>query len=89
MAIGLGKGFRVASVNETLATRSRATFAYRINFKTIGFNNKDPMNEWCEQRCQGLWKSETFFAIYWQFELESDAIMFYLRWATSDGNVIK
>jgi hypothetical protein len=81
--------FRTASIQEILATRSRATFSYRINFDAIGYNNLDPMREWCHENCEGLWRCETHHALYWQFEEERDAMMFTLRWSGSDGNKLK
>ena len=89
MAIGLGKKMRIASVQEILATRARATFPYRINFEKLGYTNLDPMKKWCEENCQGLWRNEQYYAIYWQFEDEKDATMFMLRWGTAEGNVVK
>jgi len=70
---------KVASVNEILATRARASFSHRINFETIGYLNVDEMKWWCEEKCEGLWRSETYHALYFQFELERDAMMFMLR----------
>lgn len=72
-----------------LATRARATFAYRVNFNTIGYDNVEPMKEWCRKNCEGLWRSETQYALYWQFELERDATMFMLRWSGANGNQVK
>ena len=89
MATGLGNGLKIASVNEILATRARAIFPYRINFHAIGYDNKELMKEWCESNCQGIWRSETYYAIYWQFELETDATMFMLRWGTAPGNELR
>ena len=77
---------RVASVNEILATRARATFSYRINFDTIGYETLPKMKEWCEEQCQGLWRSHTTHALYFQFAEERDATMFMLRWGGADGN---
>jgi len=89
MAIGLDKGMKVASMNEILSTRSRATFIYRINFNSIQLGNVDKMKAWCEENCEGLWRSETYHALYFQFELERDAMMFMLRWGTAEGNKLK
>ena len=82
---------KLASPNlqDILATRSRATFSYRINFNTIGYGNIEPMKEWCRKNCDGLWSSETQYELYWQFELERDATMFMLRWGGADGNQLK
>jgi len=79
----------VGSINEILATRARATFSYRINFETVGHNTKHDMNRWCDENCAGLWRSETFHALYWQFENERDATMFMLRWGGAEGNKLR
>ena len=89
MAIGFSKGLKVASVNEVLATRARATFSYRINFESIQLGNVDKMKEWCEENCEGLWRSETYHALYFQFAEERDATMFMLRWSNAEGNKLK
>jgi hypothetical protein len=89
MGITLDKGVKVASVDEILATRSRATYSHRINFSTVGYGVKDQMNRWCEENCRGAWHSETYFALYWQFTEERDATMFMLRWGGAEGNKIR
>lgn len=80
---------KIGNMNEILATRSRSVFKYRINFLTIGYDKRHVMNRWCEENCEGLWHSETYYSLYWQFELEQDAMMFMLRWATDEGNKLK
>lgn len=80
---------KTVSLSEIMATRSRAIFSHRINFQTVGYDNLDAMREWCNQRCQGLWRCETHHALYWQFEDEQDATMFMLRWGTAAGNTVK
>lgn len=77
------------NVKQILATRARATFSHRINFETVGYLNIDQMKWWCEENCQGIWKSETHHALYWQFELEQDAMMFMLKWSGAEGNKLK
>ena len=47
------------------------------------------MKQWCEQNCRGIWRSETYFALYWQFTDAQDATMFALRWGTAEGNKLK
>lgn len=79
----------IGSMNEILSTRSRAVFNYRINFDNIKLGNVKKMNDWCEEKCQGIWRSETYHALYFQFELEQDATMFMLRWGTAEGNKLK
>lgn len=80
---------KVANLRDIIATRARSTFAYRINFSTIEISNVDKMKAWCEDKCEGLWKSETYYALYFQFELEKDATMFMLKWGTAEGNKLK
>ena len=77
------------NLSNVLATRARNIFAYRINFDKVGYDNVDKMKSWCETNCEGLWRSETYYAIYWQFEQERDATMFMLRWGTAEGNKLK
>jgi hypothetical protein len=80
---------KIASIQEILATRVRATFSHRINFDRIGYGNLDPMREWCNDQCHGLWRCETTHALYWQFADEKDATMFMLRWGGAEGNKLK
>ncbi len=83
------KGLQVASVNEILATRARATFSHRINFQTVGYETLPKMKEWCEENCEDLWRSESVHALYFQFANERDATMFMLRWGGAEGNTLK
>jgi hypothetical protein len=80
---------RIASVQEILATRARATFSHRINFDLILLDNLDLMREWCFEQCTGLWRCEATHALYFQFEESRDATMFMLRWGTAEGNKLK
>jgi hypothetical protein len=80
---------RTVSIQEILATRARATFNYRVNFDSILRDNVEVMQQWCEKNCEGLWRCETHFALYFQFEEEKDATMFMLRWGTANGNKLK
>ena len=80
---------KVASVNEILATRARATFSHRINFDTIGYDSMDLMRDWCAKNCTGLWRLQHVHALYFQFENERDAMMFMLRWGGAEGNKLK
>jgi hypothetical protein len=80
---------KIASIQEILSTRVRATFSHRINFESIGYSNLDPMRDWCSEKCHGLWRCETTHALYWQFEDEKDATMFMLRWGTAEGNKLR
>ena len=49
---------KTANLREILATRSRATFAHRINFDRVGYDTLPKMKEWCESNCTGLWRNE-------------------------------
>ena len=89
MAIGLGSKMRTASVQEIMATRARATFAYRINFQEVGYLTLPKMKEWCEEKCEGLWRFQSTHALYFQFAEERDATMFMLRWGSAEGNKLK
>jgi hypothetical protein len=89
MAIGFGRGLKIGTLEEILATRARATFSHRINFLSIMKDNVDKMKAWCEENCEGLWRAETHHALYFQFAEERDATMFMLRWGTAEGNKLK
>lgn len=77
------------SLSQVLATRARAMFPYRINFQTVGYQTLPLMKSWCEVNCKGLWRCESHYALYFQFENEYDATMFMLRWSTAEGNELK
>lgn len=83
------KGLKVGSVNEILATRSRATFSYRINFETVGYEALPKMKSWCEDNCRGLWRCQTVHALYFQFDNDYDATMFMLKFGGESGNQLK
>jgi hypothetical protein len=74
---------------ELLNTRVRQHWNYRINFEQIGHPTLDLMKKWCEDNCQGRYNFNHVHALYFQFELERDAMLFKLRWSTADGNRLK
>jgi hypothetical protein len=80
---------KTPTLNSILATRARATFPYRINFNTVGYETLPRMKEWCESNCKGLWRNEQTHAIYFQFENDHDATMFMLKWGGAEGNQLK
>lgn len=82
-------GISESDLKQLLATRARATFSHRINFETVGFLTLNKMKEWCDINCQGLWRVESVYALYFQFENERDATMFMLRWGAVEGNKLK
>ena len=87
--MGIGNKLKTASLNEVMLTRAREIWSYRINFDYVSLENKQAMNQWCEQNCRGIWRSENYFALYWQFTDEQDATMFMLRWGGAKGNKLK
>jgi hypothetical protein len=89
MATGLGNKLKTASLDEVMLTRSRSIFSHRINFQYVSLENKHQMNHWCEEKCKGIWRSENYFALYWQFTDDYDATMFMLRWGNAEGNKLK
>lgn len=82
-------GTKIGSLHDILASRSRATFSHRVNFDKVDFLTLSKMKQWCEDNCNGLWRAESVYALYWQFEDERDAMMFMLKWATAEGNKLK
>lgn len=82
-------GTKVGSLNDILASRSRISYRYRVNFDSIPVDNVTQMKEWCKQHCKGVWRAETFFALYFQFDDDNDATMFMLRWGGANGNKLK
>lgn len=82
-------GTKVGSLSDILASRSRITYRYRVNFDNIPLENIDQMKVWCEKNCKGIWRAETFFALYFQFDDDNDATMFMLRWGGANGNKLK
>ncbi len=89
MAIGVGDKLKTANLAEVMMTRARSVYSHRVNFDFVSLENKHAMNDWCEQNCKGIWRSENYFALYWQFTDESDATMFMLRWGGAEGNKLR
>lgn len=80
---------KVATLNDILATRSRAVFPYRVNFHTVGYDTLPQMKTWCEKNCKGIWRCEHVHALYFQFSDDYDATMFMLRWGGAKGNELQ
>jgi len=78
-------GTRVGTIQEILATRAKISFPYRVNFNNITFDQINEMSEWCTKHCKEIWREEHFFALYFQFTDERDAIMFMLKFGGSRG----
>ncbi len=80
---------KTATLDEIMASRARATFSHRINFQEVGYETLPKMKQWCEEKCQGVWRCESVHALYFQFAEERDATMFMLRWGGAMGNKLK
>jgi hypothetical protein len=80
---------KVASLNNILATRAKMVFPHRVDFDFIGYQQLPIMKQWCEDNCRGIWRCESFHALYFQFENDYDATMFMLRWGTAPGNKLR
>lgn len=73
---------KVANLREVLATRMRQVFPYRINFNQLALADLEEMKAWCEEKCNGLWRCESYHALYFQFENDYDAMMFNLKFGS-------
>ena len=74
---------KVGTLNEILATRAKMSFPYRFNIssrKTV--NEILDIEKWCKNNCKGVWRSNMVYNTYFQFELDNDALMFSLKWAS-------
>ena len=80
---------KVATLNEVLATREKMRFRYRINFEKVQYSNMSQMIAWCRDNCKGLWRVEKTHALYFQFDEDTDATMFMLKWGGKEGNELK
>lgn len=80
---------KVGTLDEILASRSRAVFSHRVNFEAVQYNHLDNMRLWCFENCQGIWRAETTHALYWQFDNDKDAFLFMLKWGSAEGNKLK
>lgn len=72
----------IPSVREVLATRARASFPYRVDFNKPNVVEFAKMQSWCDKNCKGIWRSNSNYAYYFQFEDEYDATMFMLKWGS-------
>ena len=70
---------KVATLGELLATRVRTVYPYRVNFDSITRNQIEEMATWCINNCKELWREEHYYALYFQFTDERDAMMFMLK----------
>lgn len=70
---------KTATLNDILATRSKMVWARRVNFDNLALDDIDKMQVWCETHCKGVWRCERYYALYFQFEIDEDALMFMLK----------
>jgi hypothetical protein len=73
-------GTKIATLDAILVTRAKIKFPYRINFDGITHNQIEEMAVWCINNCTDLWREEHYYALYFQFADERDAMMFMLKW---------
>ena len=73
---------KIGSLNDILSTRVKMEFPHRVNFTTDDFpyDRHNEMIKWCEDNCQGIWRYETTYALYFQFDNDRDAMLFALKW---------
>ena len=71
---------QIATLNQILSTRSRATFSRQINLSNGSGMPVDKINEWCTINCTGYWRHNYNHATFWQFAEENDAVLFTLKW---------
>lgn len=71
---------KMGTLNDILATREKMNFPHRINLTHT--SNHSDMKEWCKNNCKGAWRANIGFAIYFQFEDSTDALMFSLKWGS-------
>lgn len=70
---------KIATLNDILLTRSKVVWSYRINFDSITVSDFEKMIAWCEMNCKDIWRYEKYYAQYFQFISDTDAMMFMLK----------
>lgn len=72
---------KIGSLNEILASRAKMTWRRRLNFDDVLLTDLDLMKEWCEKNCKGIWRCEQYYACYFQFDNDEDAMMFAMKFS--------
>lgn len=79
-------GTKISTLDNILATRAKIIYPYRVNFDNITHNQIEEMAVWCINNCKEIWREEHYYALYFQFTDERDAMMFMLKFG-GKGNV--
>lgn len=69
---------RIATIEELMATRVKQAWMYRVDVNATK-EDIDRMSTWCENNVKGTWRVNTQYIDYFQFEKDSDAMMFMLK----------
>lgn len=74
-------GTSVGTLNEILATRVKMEFQHRVDFAKYPYEEFHRAKQWCKDNCKGIWNIESTHALYFQFDNDTDAMMFMLKWS--------
>ena len=69
---------KIATIDEIMNTRVKQSWMYRVDINANGFEIREMIN-WCETRAAGKWRCNQVIIDYFQFEKDSDAMMFMLK----------
>lgn len=69
---------KIATLDQIMATRVKQAWLYRVDV-TVTNEEMGKMKAWCETNASGKWRVNTQFIDYFQFEKDSDAMMFMLK----------
>jgi hypothetical protein len=61
-----------------MSTRVKQQWLYRVDV-TVTDEEMAKMTAWCETNASGEWRVHTRFIDYFQFEKDTDAMMFMLK----------
>lgn len=80
---------KVGTLQEILSTRAKMTWDHRVDIDRRYVSDLDlaVMKDWCKKNCKSLWRSETIWACYFQFESGPEAMMFALKWSNGRAAV--
>ncbi len=69
---------KIATLEEILATRVKQQWMYRVDINANTHELKE-MSDWCQTKTTGKWRYNERIVDYFQFENDSDAMMFMLK----------
>lgn len=73
---------KIATLSDILNTRVKQQWMYRVDVNADK-EDLDNMSNWCNTNARGTWRVNTQYIDYFQFELDSDAMMFMLKFGGS------